>query len=158
MCWSGELAGASQTLLAAKPIVPGRVKDALVEPADSIYFRASAAQRHGIRTRPARALHLERPRALSFAKISANSVDRAANARVTRQGNARRRWTVESEEGNQILGHTDLRRHPSTTERGEGTGQRADGRTGSGVTNRLGWIRPPVGRSDGAGDRLRGWE
>ena len=103
-------------------------------------------------------LDLDAPCCPSFAKISANSVDRAANARVTRQGNARRRWTVESEEGNQILGHTDLRRHPSTTERGEGTGQRADGRTGSGVTNRLGWIRPPVGRSDGAGDRLRGWE
>jgi hypothetical protein len=56
---------------------------------------------------------------LSFAKISANSVDRAANARVTRQGNARRRWTVESEEGNRILGHTDLRLHPSTPPRKE---------------------------------------
>src|SRR5258708_3313294 len=50
--------------------------------------------------------------ALSFAKISSTRLT-TADARVTRQGNARRRWTVESEEGNQILGHTDLRPYRS---------------------------------------------
>jgi TorA maturation chaperone TorD len=49
---------------------------------------------------------------LSFAKISSTRLT-TADARVTRQGNARRRWTVESEEGNQILGHTDLRPYRS---------------------------------------------
>src|SRR6267143_4472082 len=91
---------------------------------------------------------------LSFAKISANSVDRAANAR-SRDTPGERQETVDSRVRG---GQPDLRPHPFTTERGEGTGQRADGRTGSGVTNRLSWIRPPVGRSDGAGHRLRGWE
>src|SRR5439155_24886622 len=34
-------------------------------------------------------------------------------------------------------------------------GEQPDGRTGLIVANRLGWIRRPVGRSDGGGHRLR---
>src|SRR2546422_610116 len=34
-------------------------------------------------------------------------------------------------------------------------GEQPDGRTGPIVANRLTWIRPPGGRSDGGGDRLR---
>jgi hypothetical protein len=34
-------------------------------------------------------------------------------------------------------------------------GEQPNGRTGPIVANRSSWIRPPVGRSDGGGHRLR---
>src|SRR5438445_6059401 len=44
--------------------------------------------------------------------------------------------------------------HPATTKRGGaqvGAAEQPDGRTGRSVANRLGWLRPPVGHSDGGG-------
>jgi hypothetical protein len=56
-----RLRGLLEAAQAAHPTAP-QVR-VLIEPADPIYFRASAAKRGGILTLPERALHLEIPRA-----------------------------------------------------------------------------------------------
>jgi hypothetical protein len=60
-----------------------RALKVLVEPADPVYFRASAAKRHGILTLPTRAIHIELPRAVrmegdGYAQVLAEFLTRAA--------------------------------------------------------------------------------
>ena len=87
---------------------------------------------------------------LSFAKTSS----RLSGRRPMLSRQAKERLGDCRPEGGQQCGSVGLPPKDAGPFGGWG-GEQPDGRTGPIVANRLSWIRPPVGRSDGGGHRLR---
>jgi hypothetical protein len=94
-------------------------------------------------------VHEDDGRALSFAKIFIHSVD---DRRCSRDRLRNVEETVDRRGGQPCrLVEPPLKDAGPFWRWG---GEPPDGRTGPIVANRLSWIRPPVGRSDGGGHRL----